>query len=158
MADATEPLIAWQTEEYSHKEKSPDWYWAFGVIAVAGAAIAVIYHNILFAVFIALGAIILGIYAARPPEVIEIAITEDGIRIRQTFYPFAKMAGFAIDRHTLGSFLLIETKRTIAPVLSIPLPDEDLDYDTLETFLETKMERKPLSEPTSHRIMEHLGF
>ncbi len=151
------PRISWQIEEYVHREKGPDWFWALGVIALASAAIAVIYHDILFAIFIIISAIILGFYAARPPEVIEIAISDTGIRIRNYFYPFEKIKGFAIDENPLGNHLLIETTRAIAPVISIPLPTT-IDTEGLEALLKTKLPEHPLKEHVAHRLMEHMGF
>jgi hypothetical protein len=152
-----EPRISWRIEEYVHREKGPDWFWALGVIAIAGAAIAVLSHNVLFAIFIILAAIILGIYAARPPEIIEIAISDAGIKVKNYFYPFEKIKGFAVEEHALGNHLLIESDRAIAPLISIPMPIT-LDTEGLTGLLKTKIEEKPLKEPVSHRLMEHMGF
>ena len=152
-----DPRISWQIEEYSHREKGPDWFWALGIIAIAGAAIAVIYHDVLFAIFIILAALILGFYAARAPEIITIAISDEGIRIRNYLYPYSKIKGFGIDENELGNHLIIESDRAIAPIISIPLP-VTLDTESLAALLATKLERKMLKEHASHRLMEHLGF
>ena len=158
MAKVTrEPRISWQIEEYKHREKGPDWFWALGVIAIASAAIAVIYHDILFAVFIVLAAVILGFYAAREPDVIDIAISDEGIKIRSFFYPYEKIKGFAVDEHDLGNHLLVETSRAVTPVISIALP-VTIDPDALTELLKTKIPEKPLKEQLSHRLMEHMGF
>ncbi len=150
-------VISWQIEEYTHREKGTDWFWALGIIALAGAAIAVIYHDVLFAVFILLSAFMLGFYAARKPEIIEIALSNDGIKIRKYFYPYAKLKGFAIAEHVMGNNLLIESDRMITPLIAIPLP-VTMDNEKLQDFLKTKLEEKPLKEHASHRVMEHLGF
>ncbi len=152
-----EPRISWQIEEYSHREKTPDWYWALGVIAIAGAIVATILHDVLFAIIIIMGAIMLGYYASREPEIIEIAINEEGIIIRNFFYPFDKIKGFTVEEHALGSKLLLETTRAIAPVISISIPDT-LDTEGLNELLKTKLTEKKLSHPVSHRLMEHIGF
>ncbi len=149
--------ISWQIEEYNHRAKSPDWFWALGVIALAGASIAVISHDTLFAVFIVLGAIILGYYAAREPKVIEIAINEEGIKVKNYLYPYKKIKGFAIDEHPMGNQLLIETDRFITPLISIPLP-VSIETDELISLLEPKIPLLELKEHASHRIMEHIGF
>ena len=152
-----EPRISWRIEEYAHREKGPDWFWALGVVAIAGAAIAVLRDDLFFAIFIVLGAIILGYYAARKPDIIDVAIGSEGIMIRNYFYPFEKITGFAVEEHVLGSRLLIESTRTIAPVISIPLP-ESIDPEALTELLRTKVPEKALEESLSQRIMEHLGF
>lgn len=153
----SEPRITWTIEEYTYKEKGPDWYWALGIIAVAGASIAVITHNITFAIFIIVGALILGVYANKRPDLITIGISDEGVMVRNYLYLFEKIKGFAIDEHDLGNFLLIETTRAVTPIISIPLP-EGLDGDGLRALLKTKITEKKLSEPVSHRIMEHIGF
>lgn len=152
-----EPRISWQIEEYSHREKGPDWFWALGVVVLAGAAAAVIFHDVLFAIFIVLAGAILGYYAAREPGIIEIAIGEDGITIKDFFYPYEKLKGFAIDEHVLGNNLLIESDRMIAPVTSIPLP-VTLDTEALADLLRTRLPEKKLKVEIAHRLMEHMGF
>ncbi len=152
-----DPRVSWSIEEYTYREKGPDWYWALGIIAIAGAAIAVLTDNPLFAIFIILGAFILGFYANKKPAILDVSISDEGITIKNYLYPYDKIKGFAVDEHNLGNFLLIESDRAIIPIISIPIP-EGLDGDALTELLKTKIEEKPLKEPASHRIMEHLGF
>lgn len=151
------PRISWQIEEYSHREKTPDWYWALGIIAIAGAIIAAMHHDVLFGIIIVLGAIIMGYYAAREPEIIEISISEDAIKVKDYTFFFDKLKGFAIEEHFMGNKLLIETNRAIVPLISLPLPDT-LDTEGLHQLLKTKIKEKDLREPTAHRIIENIGF
>ncbi len=153
----SDPRVTWTIEEFPYKEKGPDWYWALGIIAVAGASISVITHNVTFAIFILLGATILGVYANKRPELIDISISDEGIIVRDYLYEFGKIKGFAVDEHDLGNYLLIETTRFVTPIMSIPIPKE-LDAEGLRALLKTKLTEKPLTEPVSHRIMEHIGF
>lgn len=150
--------LTWQTEEYVHREKSPDWFWALGVIALAGAAIAVIYKDTLFAILIILGAIILGVLAARTPKVIEISVSDEGIKIRNYLYVYKKIKSFAIDEHPMGNQLLIESDRFIAPIISIPIPPS-IRTEEIIRILESKLVHKEdMREHPTHRIMEHMGF
>ena len=157
MQNKKEPRISWQVEEYTHREKTPDWFWALGVVAVAGAIIAGIYHDILFSILIILSALIMGYYAARKPDIIEVSINEDGIKVRDFMYLFERINGFAIEEHIMGNKLLIESRRAIVPIISIPLP-ESLDTEGLYELLKTKITEKELRISTSHRIIEHIGF
>ncbi len=149
--------ISWKTEEYAHKEKGPDWFWALGVIAIASATLAVVYHDILFALLIIIGALFLGYYAARKPDIIDIAVSDDGIIVREYLYPFATIKGFNIEEHPTGDRLIIESERVMIPVFSIPLPN-GMDVDALRALLKEHIEEKPLHEKAAHRIMERLGF
>ncbi len=150
-------IISWKIEEYNHRVKNPDWFWALGVIALASAAIAVIYHDALFAVFIILGALILGYYAAREPKVIDISINEEGVRIKEYLYTFKTLKGFAVEEHPMGNQLLIESSRLVAPIIAIPLPSS-VDTEELVDLLKPHIPLKELKEHPTHRIMEHIGF
>ena len=157
MAKRVEPRISWRIEEYKHREKGPDWFWAFGIVAIAGAAIAVIYNDAVFALLIVMASILLGYYAYREPDIIDISISEEGVRVRSYLYLFKNIKGFAVDEHETGSHLIIETDRSFIPIISIPLP-ETLDTDGLQDLLLTKIPEKPLKEQIVYRVMEHLGF
>jgi hypothetical protein len=158
MSKKNTPLASWSVEEYSHRDKNSDWFWALGIITITTATVAVIYHNILFSVVIVLSAIILGYFASRKPDVIEVILSEEGIQMKDMFYPYEKIQGFAIDRHILSSYLLIETDRILMPVIAVPLPEGDLDYEMLEEFMKERVPSKPLRESVGHRLMEYLGF
>ncbi|KKS83436.1 MAG: hypothetical protein UV60_C0041G0011 [Parcubacteria group bacterium GW2011_GWA2_43_11] len=41
--------IEWTDHEYKHFEKGSEWYWALGLVSVAGAVAALIFNNVLFA-------------------------------------------------------------------------------------------------------------
>lgn len=152
-----EARITWKIEEYSHREKGADWFWALGVIAIAGAAIAVIYHDTFFAILIVLAASILGVYAARKPKVIEIAISDAGVKVSTYFYPYERIKSFGIDESPAGNHLILETSRVVAPFISISLP-LTIDAAALGVLLRTKIPEKEHVEQISHKIMEHLGF
>ncbi|MEI6316473.1 MAG: hypothetical protein WCO65_01960 [bacterium] len=152
-----EARISWQIEEYSHREKTPDWYWALGIVAITGAIIAIMHHDVLFGIIIILGGFIMGYYAAREPDIIDVSINQDGITFNNHLFLFEKIKGFAVEEHTMGNKLLIETSRAVAPLISIPLP-ETLDTEGLHELLKTKIKEKDLHEPTAHRIIEHIGF
>lgn len=152
-----EPRITWQIEEYQHTEKGPDWFWALGVIAIAGAALAVIYHDVLFAIFIILAAVMLGIYAAKKPGIIEIAVSDAGIKIGNYFYPYEKIKSFGIDETPDGNHLILETKRAALPLVPVALPIA-LDTVALAALLKTKLPEKPHEEQLSHKLLDKLGF
>ena len=46
--------INWKTIEHNHQEKSSDWYWILGIIAIATAVLSIYFGNILFAIVILL--------------------------------------------------------------------------------------------------------
>lgn len=150
--------LSWQAHEYVHVEKTPDWFWALGLVAVAAFVAALLLNNILFAVLILLIALVLGLFAARKPNVVRFSITPRGIRIDDTLYTYQNIKSFAIEElspdHTPK--LIIAPRGIIAPMLVIPIVDVSPDdvHDLLRTFLPEAEH----GEPLSHRVMEWLGF
>src|SRR3989344_4706004 len=89
--------IAWDALEYEYREKSADWFWAVGVIALAAAVTAAILGNVLFAVLIVVGAAALAIHAGREPLVVHFAISERGVSVGKTLYPWKTLDSFWVE-------------------------------------------------------------
>ena len=98
--------IQWNATEYEHKKHSTDWFWAVGIIALSFAITAIIYKNILFAVFIVLSTFTLLLYAARKPQVLYFELNQKGVRIGDALYPY----------HTLKSFCLRENNNGVKTI------------------------------------------
>src|SRR3989338_6162006 len=60
-------LLEWEGREYDHNPKSTDWYWALGIIAVAGTVASVLFGNYLLALLIIIAAVALAFHAAKRP-------------------------------------------------------------------------------------------
>ncbi len=150
--------LSWRGHEYLHVEKSPDWYWALGLIAIAGAIAALIFNNVLFAVLILFGAFALALFASREPKEVRFALTQRGVRIDDTLHPYQSLASFAIDEITPQHVpkLILEAKSYLTPTLIIPL--EHVDADHVHDYLLDYLPEEQHLEPLSHRIMEWLGF
>jgi hypothetical protein len=150
--------LSWKAPEYSHAEKTPDWYWALGLIAVAGAVAALLFNNVLFAVLILFGAFALALLASRHPTDVSFALTQRGIRVNDTLYPYQSLDSFNVDELTPEHTpkLIVEAKNFFTPTLVIPLIGVDADrvHDYLLDFLPEEEHQ----EPVSHRMMEWLGF
>lgn len=150
--------ITWEGKEYVHFDKTSEWFWALGLIAVAGAVTSLIFKNLLFAIFILLAAFVLAIFASRKPEDVIFAITQRGVRINEKFYPFQSLKSFGIEeigpKHTPK--LILEVKSVFVPNIIIPI--EGVDLDRVHDFLFTFLPEEDHEEPLSHKIMEWLGF
>jgi hypothetical protein len=95
---------------------------------------------------------------AKKTNWVDIAITEEGIQIKDSLYAYKKLKGFSIDEHKMGNQLMIESDRIITPLISIPLPSS-IEPTTVIQILEGKVPHKEdLKEHPTHRIMEHIGF
>jgi len=144
--------------EYHHRQKSTDWYWTVSIIAVATAATAIIFSNILLAILIILATFSLLTYAARLPEDRDIQISDAGITIGKYLFSYANLESFWIE-HDEYPRMLIKTKRFFMPHIIIPVTSLDEDgRDELREFLRTKIFEQEQSEPLLELIMERLGF
>lgn len=152
-----EPLFSWETPEYSHTVKSADWYWAVGIIALAGAVTSVALGNVLFAIVIILGTISLLLYAGRKPAMILVEVTELGIRVGKYVYPYSEIGSFWMAFYAKGTHLLFKPKKLIAPLVVLRI-SEEIDLEALREFLLTKNKEEELHEPIFHHVMEYLGF
>ncbi|MGE5540861.1 MAG: hypothetical protein ACM3TU_01070 [Bacillota bacterium] len=125
---AREPLFEWTGHEYSFEEKGSDWYWALGIMAVAGIVASILFGNIILALVIAAGAAALGLEAARHPREHYFAITDRGVVIDRDLYPYESMLSFSVLEYadeSLPPSLSIKTKHVLAPHLLIPIVGHD---------------------------------
>lgn len=148
--------IHWTAQEYTEQPRSNDWYWALGILAVAGAATAFIIGNILFAVVIALGAFVLTLYARKKPKDFEFEINGNGIAIGSHLYPYRTLESFCIPEDGTPR-IIVHSKRLLVPQIVIPVGD-DVSLDDIYEILSEHIEEDELSEPFSERLAEWFGF
>jgi len=149
--------ISWKAHEYEHKKNSTDWFWGVGVIAVAFAIIAVIYGNILFAIFILLGAFTLIMYAVRKPKEVDFEINRRGVVVEGTLYPYTTIESFWIRESERDRKLVLQSEKILMPHIVIPLSDE-IDYEFLHEFLLEFLEEEEHHEGLADVVMDYLGF
>lgn len=148
--------MKWITLEYHHPERSSDWFWAVGLITVLGTLAALYFNNILFAILIILSGTILFIFALRHPDEIEVELSEKGVRIEKTLYPYLSLESFWIDEDITPPRLLLKPKSLFAPLVAVMI--EDVDNDDIEQFLLKQLPMDELEEPFLQRLAEYLGF
>lgn len=157
MATRAIQTIEWQAAEHHHVEKGNDWYWALGIIAAVCAILAVIFGNILFAIVIALAAVLMAVVSMREPAVIPFAITARGVRIDDRLYPYATLESFCIDEDAPhGPQLLLKSQAALRPLLVIPLPEEAVEE--IDDILAERLPEEHMEESLAHRLLEFLGF
>lgn len=121
MPDAT-PILSWQAPTHEFTERSPDWFWALGLLGIAGAVTAILFSNYLLALIIGLGAVCMAILALRPPKLCQIDISEIGIRVDHALYPMRSLRNFWVDEVSRETpQLIVATDSLLNPVLVLPL-------------------------------------
>ncbi|OYV63631.1 MAG: hypothetical protein B7W96_00115 [Parcubacteria group bacterium 37-58-5] len=123
-------LLEWEGREYDHNPKDADWYWALGIIAVAGAVAAVLFADYLFAVLIVVAAAALALHAAKQPPLHRFRLVENGLMIGDELHPFERMTSFSVLEDIEGKLppmISIKTESWLSPHLVIPLAGVDAD-------------------------------
>lgn len=151
-----EPLLTWAAAEHVHKEHGADWYWTVGVVSVGIAIIAIIFGNLLLALFVIIGGISLALHSLKKPPLVQFSILERGVQIDTQFYAYSNLESFWILESTLPNKLFIKSKKLFMPLLTIPL--EGVPSDTVREILIHALEEEELHEPISEIVMEWIGF
>lgn len=149
--------VYWEAPEHNHIEKTADWYWVLGILAVAGSVTSIIFGNVLFGIVILLAGMTMFITGNRKPRVIPFEVSPRGVRIDSDLYPFATLESYYIDEEDyLGPQLLVKSKKLFVPLLLLPIPEEYID--DIESIIAPRLLEEHLEEPLAHKIMEFLGF
>lgn len=158
-----EEKIEWSALEYEEKERSNDWFWALGVIAVAGSIASIIFANYFFALLLIIALILLGFFAIKKPEVITYEVNEKGLKILDRLYPYKGIKSFWVQKRSSDAgtenqpMLFIKTTRIVMPVMSIPI--EDIHADGIKgMLLSYNIPEEEMHEHPSIKIMDSLGF
>ena len=148
--------IVWGIYEYSHSEKSVDWYWALGIIAIAMFVSTIIFHDFLFGVLILIASSMFAYLSIRKPNIIKVTVNDKDITINETVYPYKKLRSFYIDTDIAEPHLLLVSDRFFMPLIAIPI--HDVDPESLHAILADHIKEQEMHEPQSHKIMEFLGI
>ncbi|HVU06470.1 MAG TPA: hypothetical protein VHE10_01635 [Candidatus Paceibacterota bacterium] len=146
----------WQTLEYVYSEKSSDWYWTVGIVSVAIAVVAVIFGDALFGVVVAIGAFSLTMLSSRQPKTISVEVTDKGVAIDKTLYPYPALDAFSVDEdHHHGPRLLLKSKKVVMPLITVQVAT---DPDALRAFLVTHLKQETFDQGILHAALERIGF
>ncbi len=157
--------ISWQAYEYEHRERSADWYWALGILAIAAAVTAILFSDILFGVLILIAAFTMALFAARPPRLLTFEIGERGIKVGRHFFPYLSLHSFWVETGHEGHrpALILRSKKALSPHIVLPLssrnpsvrfPDPHEVRDSVLSKLPEEEQRESLAE----HLLEFFGF
>lgn len=157
MPESRPAPIIWSAYEHEHIERTSDWFWAVGIIAICAAVTAILFSNVLFAILIIVATGTLILLAKRPPPFHEFEISERGIRISEDMHSYDEILSFWVETDSESEpLLLVDTTKPMSPNLIIPIGD--IDPDSIRAFLREYAEEVPMKEPLAHKILEFFGF
>jgi hypothetical protein len=151
------PSIAWQAHEYEPRERTADWFWAVGIISIGLAVASIIMGNLLFGILIILASFTLSMFAARPPEILDVVIDEMGIRMGDRLYPYRSLESFWIETEG-DQKILVKSQKLLMPYIVVPIPDGELDIEAIHHLLSAHIPESFHAESPLEKILERLGF
>lgn len=148
----------WTAPEYSHKDRSIDWFWSVGILAFLGAIVAVWFHGYIFAIFIILSGASLIFFNAREPEMINFSIGTEGFIVKKEKHTWKEIQGFSIKEKSDEEYdkLLLLTSKKFLPVYTIPFPKEI--RNVLDESLKKVSKKIELEESRSMAFMDKIGL
>jgi hypothetical protein len=152
-------IAEWQGREYEHNPKSSDWYWALGIVAVAGAIASILFSNYLFAILIIVGSLSIALHATKIPPTHRFRLIENGLLIGDDLHPFERMLSFTVLEDIEGRFppiLSIKTESWHSPHLVIPL--EGVDVDLVYEYFLHNVDEGEHKHTFSDLVAAWLGF
>lgn len=156
MEEITIRTIRWSAPEYVHKDRSVDFFWTIGLIALASCGLALWLHNYLFAIFILIAGSCLILFSIRHPQEMQFTAQTEGLYIGKELYEWNKLQGFSIKKDEPYAKLILLTSKKFLPLYTIPLPPE-LSTEVKESFTKF-IPLMELVESPSMLFMEKLGF
>ncbi|MCX6754536.1 MAG: hypothetical protein NTU81_01770 [Candidatus Nomurabacteria bacterium] len=150
--------IEWSAPEYSHKERSNDWFWSLGLITIIAAGIAFWFNSNIFAIFILISGGTLIMFTFRHPNDVTYIIETKGLTMGKDLHIWKSIKSFNIKNIDTEPYakILIETSNYILPIYTIPFPKE-LESQIKENLLKITP-RSEIDESKSMVFMEKLGF
>ena len=149
---AGKKLITWKAPEYHHYEKTNDWFWWAGLLAIILLGFATWQGSFLFGILILISWFVIVLYAVRKPDEIDFALSENGILIDNKLYSWQSLKSFWIFHNPpFPTEVSFESKKTLMPYIRVPLGDKNLDE--VKTLLKKHLREVEQEES----IIDHLA-
>ncbi|HEY0948426.1 MAG TPA: hypothetical protein VGE53_03015 [Candidatus Paceibacterota bacterium] len=121
-------FFEWSAEGYLFEEKSGDWYWALGIVAVAGAIASALFGNVILALLILVASGTLALSTLKRPRMHLFRVTDEGVMIDENLYEYESIHSFSVLEYidpNRPPALSLRTHKILAPHLLIPIVGPD---------------------------------
>lgn len=150
-------LLEWEAYEFPEKQRKPDWFWAIGIIGVAGSTTTFIFGNFLFGIFIILASVAMMYFGSTKPKKIKYSILQKGIIHENRFYPYERLKSFWLTDDGIEKKLLIKSDKTFNPILSLPFEEDETGDQIYDTLIQIMLNEE-IQESFANKIMNRLDF
>lgn len=154
---ARDVFFEWEADGYVFEEKSADWYWALGIIAVAAAVASILFGNVILAILIIAAATTLALSTLKRPQQHLFRITDEGVMVDEKVYAYDRIVSFSVLEYldpARPAALSIRTHYLLAPHLLIPIVGHD--PEAVYEFFAEHVEEGRHDESFVERIIELL--
>jgi hypothetical protein len=148
--------LSWDTVEYLHKEKTPDWYWIVGIVTISIAIISIILNNLIFAILIIISSFTLSLFASKKPEIIEVDIDMSGVTVGRNHYLYKDLESFWIETRDSYPRVLLKSKKVFMPFIMILI--EGVEPNQIQELLSKYLPEEEHVEPLLEKILLYFGF
>ena len=151
-----ENKLAWSALEFEEKYRTPDWFWALGIIFAAASIASAIWGNYFFAALLVISGILLGFFAKQAPRTIYYELNEMGLKIGSQLYLYENLKSFYVQNEGRPT-LFVKSERVFMPIISIPIHEEFAD-EVMQTMHHFNVTEEKMTEHPSEKIMDFFGF
>lgn len=149
--------IEWSALEYEEKDRGNDWFWALGIVVVAGSIASFIYGNFFFGLLLIIAGFLMGLFAVKKPDLVFYEVNKKGLKIKNRLYPFKNIKAFWVDKGKEAPALFIKSERLFMPIISVPLKP-NIAEGVRSLMLVNNILEEEMKEHFSEKIMDSLGF
>jgi hypothetical protein len=118
--ESEDDVISWKVQEYTAPKKTKRWYLIAGLVGIVLIAYALFTSNLIFAVIIIIGAILIILSDGNKPGILTIELSDDGVKVGKEFYLYEQLDNFFIIYRPKEGIknLYLEFKRFVRPQVS----------------------------------------
>jgi hypothetical protein len=149
--------ISWNVVSHAAHERSNDWYWGLGAIAIGSAILSIIFGNILLAIIIGLGSLSIGVLAAKQPREHSVTLSPRGVSIDGTLYPYRSVHSFWVEEHQGDPRLFLSMQGIISPHYSLYL-GQDINPSDVRTYLKKYVQEEEQGPQFGEHVAEMFGL
>lgn len=149
-------IILWEDFEFRHRPKDARWFQYVVGSAFVLLLLVVFLKNILFAFFIILGTAVLIFSALQYPKRITYGITQQGVVIDKTLFPFQTLESFWIREEEEEDILVLKSEKTLMPYILVPLGETD--SNEVRNLLLNRLHEEPHEKTLAEVFAEYIGF
>lgn len=150
--------IEWMAHEHHHQNRSNDWYWGIGIIAILLAVLAIYFGNIVLAMFIVLAGFTSILQAHAKPKVIKYSITRKGIKAGESSFPFSTLESFWVIDEDVDDKIILRSTKFMMPFIVLPYDSTNTDPEEIRDYLLEYIDEEEMQEPFMQIVLEKLGF